>query len=207
MIYLQLLWVYLKIGMFGFGGGYAMLSLIQHEIVDIHHWLTPQQFTDVVAISQMTPGPIGINSATYVGYAVTQSVWGAVLATVAVCLPSFILVLLISYFFAKCKDNKYIKAAMSGLLPMSVALIASAALLMMNRENFMDYKSIGIFAAACNNDPDENKDTYMEMESSPYPIDLFGGCGRIVVVLVMFVIFAGKNEIPVKHSVSPGFLL
>ena len=69
MIYLQLLWVYLKIGMFGFGGGYAMLSLIQHEIVDIHHWLTPQQFTDVVAISQMTPGPIGINSATYVGYA------------------------------------------------------------------------------------------------------------------------------------------
>ena len=65
MIYLQLLWVYLKIGMFGFGGGYAMLSLIQHEIVDIHHWLTPQQFTDVVAISQMTPGPIGINSATY----------------------------------------------------------------------------------------------------------------------------------------------
>lgn len=87
-----------EIGTFGFGGGYAMLSLIQHEIVDLHHWLTPQQFTDVVAISQMTPGPIGINSATYVGYAVTQSVWGAVLATVAVCLPSFILVLLISYF-------------------------------------------------------------------------------------------------------------
>ncbi|MDU8955140.1 MAG: chromate transporter, partial [Bacteroides sp.] len=56
MIYLQLLWVYLKIGTFGFGGGYAMLSLIQHEIVDLHHWLTPQQFTDVVAISQMTPG-------------------------------------------------------------------------------------------------------------------------------------------------------
>ena len=77
MIYLQLLWVYLKIGTFGFGGGYAMLSLIQHEIVDIHHWLTPQQFTDVVAISQMTPGPIGINSATYVGYAVAQSVWGS----------------------------------------------------------------------------------------------------------------------------------
>lgn len=198
MIYLQLLWVYLKIGMFGFGGGYAMLSLIQHEIVDIHHWLTPQQFTDVVAISQMTPGPIGINSATYVGYAVTQSVWGAVLATVAVCLPSFILVLLISYFFAKCKDNKYIKAAMSGLLPMSVALIASAALLMMNRENFMDYKSIGILRQPFG---------YMEMESSPYPVDLSGGCGRIVVVLVIRAMLAEKNKIPVKHSVSPGFLL
>ena len=148
MIYLQLLWVYLKIGIFGFGGGYAMLSLIQHEIVDRHHWLTSQQFTDVVAVSQMTPGPIGINSATYVGFAVTQSVWGAVLATVAVCLPSFFLVLLISYFFVKCKDNKYIKAAMSGLLPMSVALIASASLLMMNKENFIDYKSICIFVSA-----------------------------------------------------------
>lgn len=91
MIYWQLILVYLKIGMFGFGGGYAMLSLIQYEVVDHHHWLTLQQFTDVVAISQMTPGPIGINSATYVGYAVTQSVWGAVVATVAVCLPSFIL--------------------------------------------------------------------------------------------------------------------
>ena len=111
--------------MFGFGGGYAMLSLIQYEVVDHHHWLTLQQFTDVVAISQMTPGPIGINSATYVGYAVTQSVWGAVVTTIAVCLPSFILVLLISYFFVKCKDNKYIKAAMSGLLPMSVTLFRS----------------------------------------------------------------------------------
>lgn len=125
-----------------------MLSLIQHEIVEKHAWLTTQQFTDIVAISQMTPGPIGINSATYIGYSVTGSVWGSVAATVAVCLPSFILVLLISYFFVKCKDNKYIRAAMSGLLPMSVALIASAALLLMNKENFIDYKSILIFFAA-----------------------------------------------------------
>ena len=73
MIYWQLILVYLKIGMFGFGGGYAMLSLIQYEVVDHYHWLTLQQFTDVVAISQMTPGPIGINSATYVGYTVTQA--------------------------------------------------------------------------------------------------------------------------------------
>ena len=148
MIYLQLLATYLKIGLFGFGGGYAMLSFIQHEIVEKHGWLTSEEFTNIVAISQMTPGPIGINSATYVGYAVTGNVWGSVLATVAVCLPSFILVLLLSYFFAKCKDNKYIKAAMSGLRPMSVALIASAALLMMNSENFIDYKSILIFIGA-----------------------------------------------------------
>ena len=148
MMYIQLFLSFFQISLFSFGGGYAALPLIQGQVVNVHHWLSMTEFTDLITISQMTPGPIGINSATYVGYAVTQSVWGAVLATVAVCLPSFILVLLISYFFAKCKDNKYIKAAMSGLLPMSVALIASAALLMMNKDNFIDYKSIGIFAGA-----------------------------------------------------------
>ena len=91
---------------------------------------------------------IGINSATYIGYSVTGSVWGAVVATVAVCLPSFLMVLFISYFFVKFKNNKYVNAAMSGLLPMSVALIGAAALLLMNGENFIDYKSILIFIAA-----------------------------------------------------------
>lgn len=148
MIYWQLIWVYLKIGVFGFGGGYAMLSLIQFEIVDRHHWLTLQQFTEIVAISQMTPGPIGINSATYIGYTVTGNIWGAIIATVAVCLPSFLMVLFISYFFARFKNNKYVNAAMSGLLPMSVALIGAAALLLMNHDNFIDYKSILIFVAA-----------------------------------------------------------
>lgn len=148
MIYLELMYVYLKIGLFGFGGGYAMLSLIQFEVVERHQWLTSQQFTDIVAISQMTPGPIGVNSATYIGYTVTGSVWGSVIATIAVCLPSFLLVLLISYYFTKFKNNKYVNAAMSGLLPMSVGLIAAAALLLMNRENFIDYKSLIIFAAA-----------------------------------------------------------
>ena len=148
MIYWQLICVYLKIGVFGFGGGYAMLSLIQFEIVERYHWLTLQQFTDVVAISQMTPGPIGINSATYIGYTVTGNMWGAVIATVAVCLPSFLMVLFISYFFVKFKNNKYVNAAMSGLLPMSVALIGAAALLLMNKDNFIDYKSILIFVAA-----------------------------------------------------------
>ena len=148
MIYWQLICVYLKIGVFGFGGGYAMLSLIQFEIVERYHWLTLQQFTDVVAISQMTPGPIGINSATYIGYTVTGNIWGAVIATVAVCLPSFLMVLFISYFFVKFKNNKYVNDAMSGLLPMSVALIGAAALLLMNKDNFIDYKSILIFVAA-----------------------------------------------------------
>ena len=148
MIYWQLWWVYLKIGIFGFGGGYAMLSLIQYEVVDKHHWLSLQEFTDVVAISQMTPGPIGINSATYIGYTVTGNVWGSIIATVAVCLPSFLLVLLISYFFARFRNNKYVAAAFTGLRPMTVGLIAAAALLLMNHENFIDYKSVLIFLAA-----------------------------------------------------------
>lgn len=148
MIYWQLLWVYLKIGVFGFGGGYAMLSLIQHEVVDKYGWLTSQEFTDIVAISQMTPGPIGINSATYIGYTATGSVWGSVIATIAVCLPSFFLVLLISYFYEKFKSNKYVAAAFCGLRPMTVGLIAAAGLSLMNHENFIDWKSILIFIGA-----------------------------------------------------------
>jgi chromate transporter len=144
----DLFWTFLKIGAFTFGGGYAMVALLEREFVEDKQWLSREEFLDMVAIAESTPGPVAVNSATYVGYAVTQSVWGAVVTTIAVCLPSFILVLLISYFFVKCKDNKYIKAAMSGLLPMSVSLIAAAALLLMNKENFIDYKSILIFAAA-----------------------------------------------------------
>ncbi len=148
MIYWQLLWVYLKIGIFGFGGGYAMLSLIQHEVVEKNQWLTSQEFTDIVAISQMTPGPIGINSATYIGYTATGSIWGSVIATFAVCFPSFLLVLFISYFFNKFKNNKYVEAAFTGLRPMTVGLIGAASLLLMNEENFIDWKSLLIFAGA-----------------------------------------------------------
>ena len=140
IVYLNLFWAYLKIGLFGFGGGYAMLSLIQHEAVEVVH------YGEIVAISQMTPGPIGINSATYVGYvAAGNSIWGSIIATFAVCLPSFILVLLVSRFILKHKDNITIKSIFSGLRPVVVGLIASAALLLMNKENFPDYTiSIGI---------------------------------------------------------------
>lgn len=147
-VYWQLFYAYTKIGIFGFGGGYAMLSLIQHEVVDKYHWLTLAEFTDVIAISQMTPGPVGINSATYIGYNVTGNVWGAVLATFAVSLPSFILVLLISVFFARFRQNRYVSAAFTGLRPVTVGLIAAAALVLMNSDNFIDYKSMLIFAAA-----------------------------------------------------------
>ena len=147
-IYWQLFVVYTKIGIFGFGGGYAMLSLIQHEVVDKHHWLSLAEFTDVIAISQMTPGPVGINSATYIGYTVTGNVWGAILATVAVLLPSFLMVLAISMFFTKFRQNRYVAAAFTGLRPVTIGLIAAAALILMNKDNFIDYKSVLIFIAA-----------------------------------------------------------
>lgn len=169
MIYWQLLLVYLKVGLFGFGGGYAMLSLIQNEIVTKHAWLTEQQFTDIIAVSQVTPGPIGINSATYVGYSVTGSVWGSILATVAVCIPSFIMVIAIAFAFAKVRHNRWVDAAFTGIRPASVGLIAAAALMLSLRagfignwiaaepgtfsldqvvvtDNFPDYKSLLIFA-------------------------------------------------------------
>lgn len=142
MIYLQLFFVYFKIGLFGFGGGYAMLSLIQHAVVEEYAWLTDTQFTDIVAISQMTPGPVGINSATYIGYVASGSVWGAVIATFSVCLPSFILMLVVSRLLIKYKQNKWIEALFSGLRPAIVGLIAAAALSLMTIQNFPDLKSI-----------------------------------------------------------------
>ena len=101
MILLELFISYLKIGFFGFGGGYAMLSLIQNEVVVQHGWITAAQFTDIVAVSQITPGPIAINSATYIGYAVA-GFWGSVVATVAVRLPSLTIMVVLTKFFLQC---------------------------------------------------------------------------------------------------------
>ncbi len=122
-IYFKLIWAYFKISIFGFGGGYAMLSLIRHEIVD-REWITEQMFTDIVAISQMTPGPIGINSATYIGYTVGHGVLGSAITTLAVILPSFLLVLYTSRFIQKHKDSPYTKGIFAALRPVVVGLIA-----------------------------------------------------------------------------------
>lgn len=136
MIFLQLFYTFFKIGLFGFGGGYAMLSMIQGEVVTRYGWLTAQEFTDIVAISQMTPGPIGINCATYVGFTATGSVWGSALATGAVMLPSFVLMLTISRFFLKYQKHPVVEAIFSGLRPAVVGLLASAALVLMTKDNF-----------------------------------------------------------------------
>ena len=144
MIYLQLFLTFLQIGLFGFGGGYGMLSLIQTETVVNHHWLTSPEFTNIVAISQMTPGPIGINSATYCGYAAAHNagytglmaVLGSVTATVALVLPSLVLMILISRMFLRYMDTPLVQSVFLGLRPAVVGLLAAAALMLMNSENF-----------------------------------------------------------------------
>lgn len=136
MIYLELFITFFKIGLFGFGGGAAMLSLIQFEVVEHHHWITAHQFTDMVAISQVTPGPIGINSATYAGYLATDSVFGSFVATSAVVLPSFIIMLLIASMMHRFKDNPWVKSVMTVLRPVIIGLIAAAALLLITEESF-----------------------------------------------------------------------
>ena len=113
-----------------------MLSMIQGEVVTRYNWVSSQEFTDIVAISQMTPGPIGINAATYVGFTSTGSIWGSVIATFAVVLPSFILMLTISKFFLKYQKHPAVESVFSGLRPPVVGLLASAALVLMNTENF-----------------------------------------------------------------------
>ena len=139
----------MKVGLFGFGGGYAMLSLLQEEIVSAPHcWLTLQEFTDIVAISQVTPGPIMVNSATYVGYVVTGSAWGSALATIGVCLPSLIIMLIFSKFYLKFRNNKYMEMIFSMLKPATVGLILAAAISLVTKENFIDLYSLLFFITA-----------------------------------------------------------
>lgn len=149
MIFLELFSTFFIIGMFTIGGGYAMLSLIQNEVVTVHGWIDDVTFTDIVAISQMTPGPIGINSATYVGYEVLANtgapeilcILGSFTATFAVVLPSFIIVLALCKVYEKWKEHYMFKGVMSGLKPATLGLIGTAALGLATPENFIDWKS------------------------------------------------------------------
>ncbi len=164
MLFLYLFITFFEIGLFGFGGGYGMLSLIQHETVEHWGWLTASQFTDIVAISQMTPGPIGINSATYCGYTAVKnagypiymSILGSATATFALVLPSLILMILISKMFMKYMHNRSVECVFKGLRPAVVGLLAAATLLLMTPDNFSTPKenpwqfcvSCFLFAAA-----------------------------------------------------------
>ena len=163
MIYFDLFITFFKIGLFGFGGGYGMLSLIQHETVERWQWLSSSDFTDIVAISQMTPGPIGINSATYCGYtacanagfSMPMSILGSATATFALVLPSLILMILISKMFMRYMNTQAVQSVFQALRPAVVGLLLAATLLLMNADNFSSpsvnpwqfWISIAIFVA------------------------------------------------------------
>ena len=143
---------YLKIGFFGFGGGYAMLSLIHSEVVVRNEWLTNGEFSDIIAISQMTPGPIALNSATYIGYEVA-GVLGSVVATTAVCIPALTLMMLLTRFCLKLHNNRYVQSVVLTMRPVVVGMIMSAALLLIfphsdDGRSFIDGWSWLIFALA-----------------------------------------------------------
>lgn len=166
-LFLQLFWTFFVIGLFTFGGGYAMLSLIQTQVVISHAWITESTFTDIVAISQMTPGPVGINCATYVGYDVMMAngasqaiaILGSLTATLAITLPSFLIVLTIVRFYTKFKNSRTFEDVMRGLRPAVVGMIGAAAVILcigvdwngivpqvhIVKENFVDWKSWVLF--------------------------------------------------------------
>ena len=156
MIYFELFATFFFIGLFTIGGGYAMLSLIQTQVVTEHNWISESNFADIVGISQMTPGPIGINSATYIGYSVIKElgmnefmcVLGSFTASFAVVLPSFIIVLGMVKAYDRIKGNGTFKYIIGNLKPVVAGLIGAAAILLITKDNFPDWTSWIIFAIA-----------------------------------------------------------
>lgn len=135
MILLKLFLVFAKIGLLGFGGGYAIITMIQKELLALG-WITAEEFANIAAISQMTPGPIAVNAATYIGYRI-GGFWGSVLATFGVTLPSLVLVILVAHYILKFKESKAVEACMRGIRPVTVAFIASACIFFAY-ESFVD---------------------------------------------------------------------
>lgn len=158
MIYLQLLWSFIQIGLFSIGGGYAAMPLIQHQVVDLHPWLTMTQFADVIAIAEMTPGPIAINAATFVGIR-TAGLPGAIVATLGCVFPSCVIVMLLAFIYYRFKGLSLVQGVLSGLRPAVVAMIASAGISLLilalygQRElpaslGGMDWIAAGLFVAS-----------------------------------------------------------
>lgn len=140
---IKLFFTFAKIGAFSIGGGYAMLPFIQREVIDRNGWMTMQEFSDILAISQMTPGPIAINSATFVGFKVAN-VPGSIAATLGVVMPSFIMILLIASLLSKFYEKKPVKSAFMGIRPAVVGLIGAAAY-QVTVSNVLDFKGAFIF--------------------------------------------------------------
>lgn len=126
-MYLELLWSFIQIGLFSIGGGYAAMPLIQHQVVDVHPWLTMSQFADIMAIAEMTPGPIAVNSATFVGMQVA-GIPGAIVATIGCILPSCVIVMSLAFIYYRFRSLSLVQGVLAGLRPAVIAMIASAGL-------------------------------------------------------------------------------
>ncbi len=189
LLYLRLFWTFFQIGILGFGGGLSMLSIIQSEVVTHNKWMSIGEFTDIVAVSQSTPGPISINTATYVGYTALLNagfghgwgVLGSFIATFAVIFPTFVLMVIVSKFLLRYHNHPAIQSVFMGLRPAVVGLLAAAALLFANRENFGSLTetpwefciSIGIFIGV-----------FIAMHIYKVsPVKLFFCCGLIGILL------------------------
>ena len=187
MIYLELLFSFIQIGLFSIGGGYAALPLIQEQVVDIHHWLSMAEFTDLITISQMTPGPIAINAATFVGNRIA-GIGGSVVATLGCVIPSFIIVLTLAYFYFKYKNITIVQGVLGGLRPTVVALIASAGISILvtafwGEKGFttnvsdINLIAIGLFAASF----------FILRKFKPNPIWVMGGSGIVGMIIYLMI--------------------
>jgi len=145
-MYLNLFFVFFKVGLFSFGGGYAILPLMQHEVVDVNKWISFKEFMDIVAVSQITPGPISINLATHVGYRIGGTL-GSTIATTSVVLPSIIIVSIIVIFLKRFNKLPVVQRIFKSLRVTIVGLILAAGIALFVRENFIDYKSYIIFTS------------------------------------------------------------
>ncbi len=179
MIYLELLWSFMQIGLFSIGGGYAAMPVIQSQVVDLHHWLTLEEFADVITIAEMTPGPIAINSATFVGIQVA-GIPGAIVSTLGCVIPSCIIVLTLAFFYYKYKNLRMVQGVLEGLRPAIVALIASAGLSILILSVFgnngiswaihqINWVSVMLFSAAL----------FVLRKWKPSPIVVMLGCGVV----------------------------
>ncbi len=143
MLYLTMLYTFAKIGLFSFGGGYAILAMIQHEVVINNSWLSSSEFFDIVALSQMTPGPIAINAATFIGYQ-KAGLLGGIICTFGVILPSLLIMTALTLTYIKLKHKSWFKGIFTYLRPLSIGLIASAAIIA-GRDAIVDVFSIAVF--------------------------------------------------------------
>lgn len=127
MLLWHIYWVFFRIGAFSFGGGYAMIPLFQKDLVEIYHWVSLEQMLDMIAISQMTPGPIAVNIATFAGYQIA-GFWGSFFATFGVISPSILIILIVVMFFLRFQNTPAVQSVMSGIRPAAVALIVVATI-------------------------------------------------------------------------------